>query len=40
LAVNAGMQRVGCLWGFRDRDELMAAGAQWVIATPLELLAP
>jgi phosphoglycolate phosphatase len=37
-AVNAGMQRVGCLWGFRDRDELLGAGAQRVIASPLELL--
>jgi phosphoglycolate phosphatase len=38
-AVNAGMQRVGCLWGFRDREELLAAGAQRVIAHPKELLA-
>jgi phosphoglycolate phosphatase len=37
-AVNAGMQRVGCLWGFRDRDELLGAGAQRVIESPLELL--
>jgi phosphoglycolate phosphatase-like HAD superfamily hydrolase len=33
------MQRVGCLWGFRDREELLAAGAQRVIAHPKELLA-
>ncbi|MDX2011970.1 MAG: HAD family hydrolase [Myxococcaceae bacterium] len=38
-AVNAGMQRVGCLWGFRDRAELLEAGAQRVIAHPTELLA-
>jgi phosphoglycolate phosphatase-like HAD superfamily hydrolase len=29
---------VGCLWGFRDRDELLGAGAQRVIESPLELL--
>jgi phosphoglycolate phosphatase len=38
-AVNAGMQRVGCSWGFRDRAELLGAGAQRVIAHPMELLA-
>ncbi|MCA2979501.1 MAG: HAD family hydrolase [Myxococcaceae bacterium] len=37
-ATRAGMQRVGCLWGFRDRDELEGAGAQRVISRPLELL--
>lgn len=35
----AGMVGVGCLWGFRERAELEAAGARHVIASPLELLA-
>jgi len=37
-AVNAGMYPVGVLWGFRDADELMAAGAKTLIKKPLELL--
>jgi len=35
---NAGMTPVGCLWGFRGREELLAAGAKRLIAHPLELL--
>lgn len=34
----AGMFAVGALWGFRDADELTAAGAQSLIARPAELL--
>ena len=37
-AVNAGMQPVGVLWGFRKRDELEESGAKWIIAHPLEAL--
>jgi phosphoglycolate phosphatase len=37
-ATAAGMTPVGALWGFRDRDELIGAGARWVIRHPLELL--
>ena len=37
-ARNAGMEAVGCLWGFRDRAALEAAGAQHLIAHPRELL--
>lgn len=37
-AVGAGMFPVGVLWGFRDRQELLAAGAAALIAHPLELL--
>ena len=33
----AGMFSVGVLWGFRDREELMASGAQELIATPAEV---
>lgn len=39
-AKNAGMQRIGCLWGFRDRDELVGAGAQRLLATPMDLVRP
>jgi len=38
-ARSAGMIAVGALWGFRDRDELVAAGAQHLIKHPGELLA-
>jgi phosphoglycolate phosphatase len=38
-AVNASMIGVGVAWGFRDREELLAAGATCVIDHPLELLA-
>ena len=34
----AGMLSVGVLWGFRTRDELEAAGAKHLIASPAELL--
>jgi phosphoglycolate phosphatase len=37
-ATAAGMTPVGALWGFRDRDELIGAGARWAIRHPLELL--
>lgn len=34
----AGMHPVGALWGFRDRDELLAHGARTLIERPAELL--
>jgi len=34
----AGMFAVGVLWGFRDREELLAAGAQQLVARPEEVL--
>jgi len=37
-AVNAGMDAVGVLWGFRSRDELERNGATHIIEQPLELL--
>lgn len=37
-ARNAGMTPIGCLWGFRDRDELLEAGAKRLLSAPLELL--
>jgi phosphoglycolate phosphatase len=38
-ARNAGMVAVGAAWGFRGRAELLTAGAELVIDSPLELLA-
>ena len=34
----AGMRRIGVLWGFRDREELIADGAETLIIRPEELL--
>lgn len=35
---NAGIRTVGCSWGFRDREELLAAGADAVVDLPAEIL--
>lgn len=37
-AVRAGTLPVGVLWGFRERDELIAEGAKLLLAHPSELL--
>ncbi len=37
-AKNAGIYAVGCLWGFRPREELMQMGADAVIERPEEFL--
>lgn len=37
-AANTGLDMVTVLWGFRDRDELEAAGAVRFIDKPMELL--
>lgn len=34
---NAGVRTIGCLWGFRDRDELLASGADALAASPRDL---
>lgn len=38
-AVAAGMWPIGCLWGFRDADELLGAGARALAEFPHELVA-
>ena len=35
---NAGLAVAGVTWGFRSREELEAAGAEYIAATPDELL--
>lgn len=37
-ARGAGMRGVGCLWGFRDKSELVYAGARDLLARPGDLL--
>ena len=37
-AVTAGMTPIGVLWGFREKEELLASGAACVVATPAEVL--
>lgn len=37
-AVAAGMIPVGVTWGFRDREELLTAGAQYLVHTAPDLL--
>ena len=37
-AKNAGLHAVGVTWGFRERDELVANGAQTLIDHPSELM--
>ncbi len=37
-ALNGGVLPVGVLWGFRGRDELVAAGARHIAASPKEIL--
>lgn len=37
-AVGAGMYPVGALWGFRTREELIAAGARLLVEKPMDAL--
>ena len=34
---NAGMKTVGVLWGFRERDELERAGADYIAEKPMDI---
>lgn len=36
-AVNAGITSVGCVWGFRDRNELEKAGADFIAECPSDI---
>ena len=35
---NAGLRSVGCLWGFREINELREAGADFIVSNPREIL--
>lgn len=37
-AKNSGIKSIGCLWGFRDYEELYQADADYIINDPLEVL--
>ncbi len=37
-AKAAGLIAVGCSWGFRDREELLASGADVIVDSPSEIL--
>lgn len=37
-AHNAGIKCIGCEWGFRGRDELLKAGADYIIDTPQKII--
>ncbi len=37
-AHNAGLACIGCEWGYRGREELLAAGADAIAATPSQLV--
>lgn len=36
-AKNAELKSVGCLWGFRTEKELVSAGADYIVSSPLEI---
>lgn len=37
-AANANMLAVGVLWGYRPEDELITAGAKYVLTNPMDLI--
>lgn len=37
-ARNAGIKSIGCLWGFRTEKELLDAGADHIVSSPMEIL--
>ncbi len=37
-ARNAGLPCLACAWGFRSKESLQAAGADWIFDTPTSLL--
>ena len=37
-AHNAGVRCIGCTWGFRPRQTLEAAGAEWIVDEPAGIL--
>ncbi len=37
-AVNSGLLCIGALWGFREKDELISSGADYLANKPLDIL--
>ena len=37
-AKNAGISSIGCVWGFRGREELTGAGADFIAETPEDIV--
>ena len=37
-AANAGIKSIGCTWGFRTSEELIEAGADFIVNSPEEIL--
>jgi len=37
-AQNAGLRKIGVLWGFREKEELVSAGADILVENPEEIL--
>ncbi len=36
-AKNAGIKSIGCLWGFRTKEELLEGGADFLAETPMDI---
>ena len=36
-AKNAGIKAIGCLWGFRTKDELLEGGADFLAESPMDI---
>ena len=36
-AKNAGIKAIGCLWGFRTKDELLEGGADFLAESPVDI---
>ena len=37
-AVSAGMVPVGVLWGFKEKEELIENGAEYIIEKPIDII--
>lgn len=37
-AINANLKKVGVLWGFRTKEELIKAGADYIVSRPEEII--
>ncbi len=37
-AINLGIDSIGCIWGFREKDELISCGATYIASKPSDIL--